>query len=429
MKYAEIGASKIIYVEPGDDFLSVAGVVAGPGQPVVLILPECGGALRGPADFLALKQVKRARDADVRLVMAHRPALQTLARRCGFPVFPSLESIDAGSERQAGFPKALPPLQMQREGRRSGVAGETEPYTLQALRLPERRTTAPSPPDALVLRLLAGHASHAGVRRAHAPNEDCVYSLLSQRVAPTGSAPQQFGLFVVSDGMGGHEHGQEAGRLAVGALTEWVLPRLQAWDVGDGEALLAAGVQQANRAICRINGERQTDMGAALTAALVIGVTVFVANVGDCRTYLCRPGAGLYQITDDHSPQAELGRAGLLDPMPLSTRKQGHEITHRLGGDPALSVDSFALACLPGDVLLLCSDGLWRVVGHAVLERVLRAYAMRPGVSCRTLVEAALEAGGPDNISALAVSIQQQSRRSPTSSGHLPPLACSPGSP
>ena len=157
MKYAESGAGKIIYVEPSDDFPSVAGVVTGAGQPVVLILPECGGALRGPADFHALKQVKRAHDADVRLVMAHQPALQTLARRFGFPVFPSLESIDAGSDRPAGLPRAYPPL--QREGARS-QAGETEPYALQTLRPSGRRVTAGHLPDALVLRLLAGHASN-----------------------------------------------------------------------------------------------------------------------------------------------------------------------------------------------------------------------------------------------------------------------------
>jgi serine/threonine protein phosphatase PrpC len=385
MQYAETGAHKIIYIEPTDDFPSLARAVTGAGQPVVLILPERGGALSGPADFHALKRVRRSADARVHLVMARHPFLQGVARRCGFPVFPSLECIDAAGG--------------QRDEECHSGAREDGPFAPPLC-----------PGGAAPLLLRAGKAAHQGGRYALTPDQDAVFFHLGQCATPADARGRAFGLFAVVDDMGGSDSGGEANLLSIRELAGWILPRL-ATGVEEGEAaLLEEGVRQANRAIWEAKGEREADMGAALAAALVLGATVYVASVGDCRAYLYRPGLRLSQITDDHSPQTESPRADGGGPGQLLA----HTLTRQLGAGPSVVVDSFALPGLPGDILLLCSGGLWRVVTPAVIERVLRAYALRPSIACRTLVEAALEAGGPDTISALVVAFQQQTVSSST---------------
>jgi serine/threonine protein phosphatase PrpC len=405
MKYTESGVNKIFYLEPADDFPLVASVVTHAAGPVVLILPPDRGAFRTPGDFHALKQVKRTFDPPIRLVMAGSPALQILARRCGFPVFPSLESIGSEAVHTATH---RPGLSASRwEGGPPGRDGETSAYEFKALCFAGCRDegATANPSGIGTLHLIAGSASNPGVRHALTPNEDYVFSYLSRQHS-AGGVLLHFGLFVVADGMGVRTNGCEAARLAIEALTGWILPSLTEGQVEDVGTLLAEGVRQANLAIYRKNEEQQTDVGALLTAVLVVDEVVWVANVGGCRTYLYRPDFGLSQVTTDHAQAVALLPTGIIGSPPLW--KRNHEVVRRLGGTTSIGVDSCTLRCLAGDILLLCSDGLWNVVEPAVIERILKAYALRPSLACRTLVEAGLEAGGPDNISAIVVSMQHQ---------------------
>src|SRR5205807_2339723 len=155
-------------------------------------------------------------------------------------------------------------------------------------------------PTDLPIQLSAGVGLDSGKKRRGKPNEDFVFAAQGT-VAPT-QAP--FGLFVVADGIGGHVNGQEASRLAIETIVDSVLPQVRAgqMDGASWEELLRNGVERANVAVYQRNQQLAgSSMGTTVTAALIVGPEVFVANVGDSRTYLYHPGQGLAQLTRDHS--------------------------------------------------------------------------------------------------------------------------------
>src|SRR5260370_26312934 len=135
--------------------------------------------------------------------------------------------------------------------------------------------------------LVVGTRTDPGIKRKHKPNEDSLFAMQGARTQNT--QPEQFGLFVVADGMGGHANGQDASRLAIQTIINYVLPILSPGGEMNDEAfvqLLSDGVQQANHAVNQNYQERRADMGTTFTAALVAGSITDVANVGDSRTYL-----------------------------------------------------------------------------------------------------------------------------------------------
>ena len=261
------------------------------------------------------------------------------------------------------------------------------------------------------MSLVVGTRSNPGIKRQHKPNEDSLFAAQGERVHD--SQTQQFGLFVVADGMGGHAKGQDASRLAIQIISEEVLPKISGNDPLNDDALvqiLVDGVQHANVAVHQRNMEQRADMGTTITAALIVGATAYVANVGDSRTYLYRKPTGLTKITNDHSVVASLVDAGIIQPDDIYTHPKRNQIYRSLGEKPMVDVDSFKVALQPEDKLLLCTDGLWDMVRDPSIEQILNTVP-DPSQTGNALIKAALEGGGEDNVSVIVVHITEATQR------------------
>jgi PPM family protein phosphatase len=199
-------------------------------------------------------------------------------------------------------------------------------------------------------------------------------------------------LFAVADGMGGAQAGEVASRLAVEALADDA-------GAGDGEGRVAALVREANRRVYEHAGTdtATSGMGTTMTLALVENGTVAIGHVGDSRAYLVRDGA-LEQLTQDHSLVAELIRSGKLSPEEADSHPQRSVITRALGTDPDVDVDTFTIEARPGDVFLLCSDGLTSMVGDAAILEAIEEHGRDLDGAARELVGRANRGGGEDNI-------------------------------
>jgi serine/threonine protein phosphatase PrpC len=233
---------------------------------------------------------------------------------------------------------------------------------------------------------LGRHASRTDPGRKRRHNED------SFVVQPP--------LFAIADGMGGAQAGEIASALAAGALTE-------SNTNGGGESRVTELIQEANR---RVHERASTDpstsgMGTTMTVALIEGDgTVTIGHVGDSRAYRLREGR-LEQITDDHSLVAELVRRGELSAEEAEVHPQRSVITRALGTDPDVDVDAFSVRPQPGDLYLLCSDGLSDMVAAAAIEEIMREHRDDLDALARALVRAANRGGGDDNITAVLFEI------------------------
>ncbi len=257
------------------------------------------------------------------------------------------------------------------------------------------------------VKFIVGTLSDPGIKRKDKPNEDSLYAAIgghSQNVQL-----QQFGLFVVADGMGGHANGQDASRLAIQTIEERLQPRLlsnEPFRNGDYVQLLVDAVQSANVAVHQRNMEQRGDMGTTMTAALIVGTTAYIANVGDSRTYLYREPEGLQKITNDHSVVASLVEAGIITADDIYTHPKRNQIYRSLGEKPSVEVDHFTVQLKPGDKLLLCSDGLWDMTRDPIIQDILKK-TPDPVQARHELIKAALDGGGEDNISVIVVQVTE----------------------
>jgi protein phosphatase len=205
-------------------------------------------------------------------------------------------------------------------------------------------------------------------------------------------------LFAIADGMGGAQAGEIASELAASALMDG--PDLEALA---GEPRVVELIQEANR---RVHERASTDasttgMGTTMTVALVEGDgSITIGHVGDSRAYRLRDDR-LEQLTDDHSLVAELVRRGELSPQEAEVHPQRSVITRALGTDPDVDVDAFSVEAEPGDVYLICSDGLSDMVDAGSLEEIVRRYREDLDAAAKALVQAANRSGGEDNITAI----------------------------
>jgi PPM family protein phosphatase len=205
-------------------------------------------------------------------------------------------------------------------------------------------------------------------------------------------------LFAVADGMGGAQAGEVASRLAAAVLNES--------DGGDaGEERVAGLVQEANRRVFQrsIEDAATQGMGTTMTVALVdaAGGTIAFGHVGDSRAYRLR-GGRLEQLTEDHSLVQELMRSGRLSPEEADTHPQKSVITRAVGTEPDVDVDTFTVDGEPGDLYLICSDGLTDMVGEQEIERALAEHRDDLERALDALVQAANRGGGIDNITVIA---------------------------
>jgi protein phosphatase len=211
-------------------------------------------------------------------------------------------------------------------------------------------------------------------------------------------------LFVVCDGMGGHAAGEVASEIAVNVIAQNAPATAECGALG-------AAVEQANLAVMRAaaEGVGGAGMGTTCTAAVVEGQHVALAQVGDSRAYLLHAGQ-LQQITRDHSLVAELVEMGEITPEQALTHPKRSTITRALGSDPNMRPDLFEINVAEGDRLLLCSDGLTTMLRDAEIARIMNANPAAQAAA-DTLVEAALDAGGFDNVTVCVVNLEGQRRR------------------
>ncbi len=257
------------------------------------------------------------------------------------------------------------------------------------------------------ISLVVGSGSDPGIRRKNKPNEDSVLEIVATYF--DNDRPLPVGLFIVTDGMGGHASGQEASQLAIEVMKEAVIPSVRD-HIGNEEALedlLADGVYHANLAIYERNTQEKKFMGTTVTAALIVGSTAYIVNVGDSRTYLYRHCDGLSQITRDHSVVARLVEEQMIEIDEIYTHPRRNEIYRCLGERNSVEVDTFRVPLQPGDSLLLCSDGLWEMVRDPHIQNILQSSCSTPAQASTELIEAALHGGGQDNVSVILVHVPQ----------------------
>ena len=251
------------------------------------------------------------------------------------------------------------------------------------------------------MRIVSGGQSDVGQQRAN--NEDCF------RIV------QPLNLFVISDGMGGEAHGEIASAMAVETV-------VKACANEEPEALAASAQMQpgwsdktrrlfnaahlANKKIyesAEANPEQQ-GMGATLSAAWINEEKLSVVHVGDSRAYLLRSGV-LQQLTSDHSLVAEQVRRGILTAEEAEHSELQSVLLRALGTQPEVEVDAEEHTLFPGDILLLCSDGLTRMVAEQKIAATLQSES-DPGRTAEKLVAQANENGGADNVTVVVVHME-----------------------
>jgi len=240
------------------------------------------------------------------------------------------------------------------------------------------------------LRLEAASRTDIGLVREQ--NEDA----FGEASGPAGR------LFVVADGMGGHAGGATASRLAVETIAQAFFDAS-----GPLPVRLRAAVETANQ---RIHHQARRDaslagMGTTAVALVIEGSRAWIANVGDSRAYRLR-GRDFEQLTRDHSVVAELVRRGLLTAEQARVHPRRNEVLRSLGSWPDVDVDVDELDLVPGDVLLLCSDGLSGVVDDDAIAAFLTAESVAD--AAQALIEAAIGQGAPDNVTVQVVRVSDR---------------------
>jgi PPM family protein phosphatase len=228
-------------------------------------------------------------------------------------------------------------------------------------------------------------------------NQDVAAALAIGGNGPPG-ASESF-LLVVADGMGGHPAGDVASQIAMSTLVE-AFPALPDGDLG---LALKQAYRRANEAVFQagVDEPAYASMGTTLTSALLHGKYATVANVGDSRAYLLR-GNALTQVTRDHTVVADEVAQGRITADAARRDPRRNRLTHVIGTHPRLESklpDIFELTLLPGDRLLLCSDGLYDVLDDGDMRRAL--LDQDPVDAARQLVESAKERGTRDNATAV----------------------------
>jgi PPM family protein phosphatase len=225
-------------------------------------------------------------------------------------------------------------------------------------------------------------------------------------------------LFAVADGMGGAQAGEIASRLAAEALREGAAD-------GSGQEQLAMLIQTANRRVYERASEDASvsGMGTTMTVALLVRGEVLIGHVGDSRAYLIREGA-LEQLTQDHSLVGELMRSGKLSQEEAETHPQRSVITRALGTDPDVDVDTITIEARPGDIFLLCSDGLTTMVGDEAILRIVEDRRGDLDAAADALVKTANRGGGDDNITVVFFEIGEDGQETmplPAAAEQAPP--------
>jgi PPM family protein phosphatase len=216
---------------------------------------------------------------------------------------------------------------------------------------------------------------------------------------------KKLSLFVVADGMGGHRGGEVASAMAVEAMQEVVEEQLDAAPPHVAREILRKAYREASKRIyqksTRENPELQ-GMGTTMVSVLGLGGKVYVGNVGDSRAYLFKD-KNLWQVTEDHSLVNDQIRAGILDPNNPESMVAKNVITRSVGFEEEVEVDILERDLVPGELFILCSDGLSGLISNEKIAEICRKFQGAQIVG--KCIEEAKKAGGDDNISVIAIKV------------------------
>lgn len=262
------------------------------------------------------------------------------------------------------------------------------------------------------LALQVGHATDVG--RARTLNED---SLLVMDLYLSGrNAVAPLGLFVVADGLGGHEAGEVASEILVQSIAQKASQDLLSRLVGglsgvDLGQWLVDALQIANTAVYERAGRASLEMGTTVVAALVSGRRAIIAHVGDSRAYHIHE-SGMVQLTVDHSLVESLVAAGLIRRDEARHHPQANVIVRTIGDEPSVEVDVTHVDLKLGDTLLLCSDGLTNLLDDTSIWQLVNE-SPSPPAACRALIAAANQAGGDDNATVILIRLESSASVQP----------------
>lgn len=236
------------------------------------------------------------------------------------------------------------------------------------------------------LRVESGALTHVGKVRSN--NED------------SHLAREESGLWVVADGMGGHEGGEWASAKIVEELGDAILPS----DFDGACEKIAGAIHVANAVIFRKASQRGRQMGSTVVALFVRGNRFVVFWVGDSRAYLLRDGQ-LMRVSRDHSQVQQMLDSGLISAEEAANHPMGHVLARAVGVTETLELDSRGGEIEPGDTFLLCSDGLHGYVPESDIARLLRRGIA--DMASEELVALTLQRGAPDNVTVITITFTE----------------------
>lgn len=271
-----------------------------------------------------------------------------------------------------------------------------------------------------LVKLEAAALTDCGQRRKL--NEDAVFQRTVQ--IDTG---ESIGLYIVCDGLGGHQAGDVASRLAVETAANELDHIFSLSNPADCPQnflfqQIEAAIKKANAAIrdyAEADSEQVFCPGTTMTLALIYNDWVYIANVGDSRAYIWR-SEQITQITQDHSLVAQMARLGIIDEAEIWGHPKSNILSRAVGVDEQVNIDLFEWELQPGDKLLLCSDGLWKAFPDVErLARLFTVFRMSAMDLCELLVSEAKWRDGSDNISAVVVDVDEAAKTKVLGSARL----------
>ncbi|NCP86880.1 MAG: serine/threonine-protein phosphatase [Anaerolineae bacterium CG_4_9_14_3_um_filter_57_17] len=254
------------------------------------------------------------------------------------------------------------------------------------------------------MQLIATSAQSVGRQREL--NEDSLFCLSTTIAGNTSNPP--FGLYIIADGMGGHQYGEIASNTAIRVIAGYVLKKfhdslfsLTGTPVEESlQEILQAATSEAQKAVLH----EAPGSGTTVTAALIVGQQLTIAHVGDSRAYLIYNDQRMEAITRDHSLVRRLEELGQITAAEAAVHPQRNVLYRALGQGETLESDITTTPFPVGGYLLICTDGLWGVVSDNELRRILNEGPTMQR-ACQNMIAAANAAGGPDNISAVLVQL------------------------
>ncbi len=252
-------------------------------------------------------------------------------------------------------------------------------------------------------QLISGCGQSIGKQRDH--NEDCLFAFTATTGGETHTAA--LGLFIVADGMGGHQYGEVASSTTVRTTANYLLKRFHTFLLNPSKGMeeplqemMRAAIIEAQKAVT----QAAPGSGTTLTAALVLGQQMTIGHVGDSRAYALHTGGRVEALTRDHSLVRRLEELGQISSEEAIAHPHRNVLYRALGQGEVLEPDIFTTPFPQPGYLLLCSDGLWSVLPDDNLCGLVTS-APNLHSACQNLVTAANDAGGPDNISAILVQL------------------------